>query len=69
MANVTNYDELSSFADAVKSENGEIDIWINNAGSNQLKDLMDYSVDEFKHMVDTDLIPESLVKSRFSGIV
>ena len=61
VADVTNYDELSSFADAVKSENGEIDIWINNAGSNQLKGLMDYSVDEFEHMVNTLLI------SVFSG--
>ena len=61
VADVTDYDELSSFADAVKSENGGIDIWINNAGSNQLKGLMDYGVDEFKHMVNTLFI------SVFSG--
>lgn len=33
---VTDYNALSSFADAVEAEFGQINIWINNAGSNKI---------------------------------
>lgn len=60
-ADVTDYSAMCEFADAVEKKYGGIDIWVNNAASNQMKSLMDYSVAEFKSMVDTVLV------SVFSG--
>lgn len=58
---VTNYSALSDFAQAVAQTYGGIDIWVNNAGSNQIKSLMDYDVEEFRDMTDKILV------SVFSG--
>ena len=58
---VSDYDALSAFAEEVKREYGKIDVWVNNAGSNQIKSLMDYSVEEFRRMTDLILV------SVFSG--
>ena len=58
---VTDYDALALFADEVAQKYGRIDVWINNAGSNQIKSLMDYDVEEFRSMTDKILV------SVFSG--
>lgn len=58
---VTDYGALSSFADVVENTFGQIDIWINNAGSNKIKSLMEYDADEFRAMTDSILV------STFSG--
>lgn len=58
---VTDYQAMSDFADEAAARFGKIDVWINNAGSNQIKSLMDYDVEEFRKMADTILV------SVFSG--
>ena len=58
---VTDYDALAAFADEVEKEYGQINVWVNNAGSNQIKSLMDYDVEEFRDMTDKILV------SVFSG--
>lgn len=58
---VTDYNALSSFADDVETEFGQINIWVNNAGSNKIKSLMEYDANEFRAMTDEILV------SVFSG--
>ena len=58
---VTDYDALSAFANEVTETYGRIDVWVNNAGSNHIKSLMDYDVEEFWAMTDAILV------SVFSG--
>jgi NAD(P)-dependent dehydrogenase (short-subunit alcohol dehydrogenase family) len=58
---VTNYEALETYANEVCAKYGQIDIWINNAGSNQIKSMMDYDVEEFREMTDKILV------SVFSG--
>lgn len=58
---VTDYNALAAFAEKVVEEHGKIDVWVNNAGSNQIKSLMDYDVEEFRSMTDKILV------SVFSG--
>ncbi len=58
---VTDYQAMADFADAVAQTYGRIDVWVNNAGSNQIKSLMDYDVEEFRGMTDKILV------SVFSG--
>lgn len=58
---VTDYQAMADFADAVAQTYGRIDVWVNNAGSNQIKSLMDYDVEEFRSMTD------KLLVSVFSG--
>lgn len=53
---VTDYQALASFADEVVEQYGKIDVWVNNAGSNHIKSLMDYDVEEFRAMTDVILI-------------
>ena len=53
---VTDYDALAAFADEVEAKFGAINVWINNAGSNHIKSLMDYDVDEFRAMADVILV-------------
>lgn len=58
---VTDYGALAAFADEVAEAYGRIDVWVNNAGSNHIKSLMDYDVEEFRAMTDVILV------SAFSG--
>lgn len=53
---VTDYDKMSDFANAVVAQYGKIDVWVNNAGSNYIKSLMDYEVEEFRKMTDNILV-------------
>ncbi|MGE4354721.1 MAG: SDR family NAD(P)-dependent oxidoreductase [Oscillospiraceae bacterium] len=52
---VTKYGELEQFANEITNEFGHIDVWVNNAGVNQYKFLIDYDVDDFKRIIDTNL--------------
>ncbi len=58
---VTDYAAMARYADEVETRYGRIDVWVNNAGSNQIKSLMDYDVEEFRSMTDKILV------SVFSG--
>lgn len=58
---VTDYGALESFAAQVEERCGKIDVWLNNAGSNYIKSMLDYTTDEFRKMVDIILV------SVFSG--
>lgn len=58
---VTDYGALEDFAAQVETHYGKIDIWLNNAGSNYIKSMLDYTTDEFRKMVDIILV------SVFSG--
>lgn len=58
---VTDYDALEAFAAHVEQRYGKIDIWLNNAGSNYIKSMLDFTTDEFKRMIDIILV------STFSG--
>ena len=58
---VTDYNALQTFANDVIAKYGKIDVWVNNAGSNQIKSLMDYDVEGFRKMTDIILV------SVFSG--
>lgn len=60
-ADVTDYDAMAALADEVEQTYGRIDVWVNNAGSNHIKSLMDYDVEEFRAMTDVILV------SVFSG--
>ena len=53
---VTDYDALEAFADEVMAAYGRIDVWVNNAGSNHIKSLLDYDVEEFRAMCDIILV-------------
>jgi NAD(P)-dependent dehydrogenase (short-subunit alcohol dehydrogenase family) len=50
------YDALSSFVRRVVEVNGRIDIFINNAGANQIKPLMDYDTKEFMDIIHINLV-------------
>lgn len=58
---ITDFDALARFTDCVETQYGSIDIWVNNAGSNQIKSLMEYDVNEFRKMTET------LFVATFSG--
>ena len=53
---VTDYNALEAYADEVMAAYGRIDVWVNNAGSNHIKSLMDYDVEEFRAMCDVILV-------------
>ena len=55
-ADVTKHEELQAFADAVAAKYGRIDVWINNAGANHFQKLIDYTVEEFRAMLDINLV-------------
>ena len=38
---VTDYNALEAYADEVMAAYGRIDVWVNNAGSNHIKSLLD----------------------------
>ena len=58
---MTDYPAVERFADEVAEAYGKIDVWYNNAASNQTKSLMDYSYDEFRNST------EALLVSVFAG--
>ena len=54
-ADVTDFDAMQAFADAVAEKYGRIDVWVNNAAVNQYKLLLDYDLADFQRIINTDL--------------
>lgn len=52
---VCSYEALTAFADEIQDQYGQIDIWVNNAGANQIKPLMEFSPEEFHQLFQVDL--------------
>lgn len=60
-ADVTNEQDVVTMCEAVKEKLGPVDILINNAGTNLRKKLTDFSLAEFRGVVDSSLISTFLV--------
>lgn len=63
---VTKYDQLEAFADAVVARYGRIDVWINNAGTNQFKMVIDYDYEDLMRIVETNLV-SMIMGSKFAA--
>ena len=63
---VTKYDQLEAFADAVVAKYGRIDVWINNAGTNKFKMVIDYDYEDLMRIVETNLI-SMIMGSKFAA--
>jgi NAD(P)-dependent dehydrogenase (short-subunit alcohol dehydrogenase family) len=64
-ADVTQEDQVASLAEAVKQRFGAPQILINNAGTNIRKNLVDYSLEEFRSVLDSSLISTFLMSRAF----
>jgi NAD(P)-dependent dehydrogenase (short-subunit alcohol dehydrogenase family) len=62
---VTREDEVAAVAQAVNGRFGHPQILINNAGTNLRKDLVDFTLDEFRGVVDASLISTFLLGRAF----
>lgn len=62
---VTKEEDVAAVAKAVMERFGHAQILINNAGSNLRKDLVDFSLDEFRGVVDSSLISTFLMCRAF----
>lgn len=58
---VTKYDEVEAFGQDIVDTYGRIDVWVNNAGANKYKMLLDYDVEDFLNLTNINLV------SVFSG--
>jgi len=61
-ADVTREEEVVSVAESVTHHFGAPQILINNAGINIRKNLVDYSLDEFRSVIDSSLISTFLFR-------
>jgi len=52
---MTDLEQVETFAAAVAKEYGSIDVWINNAGAMWIKPLMEMSSEEFRREIDLNL--------------
>lgn len=52
---MTDFKQVQQFAAAVVKAYGTIDIWVNNAGSMQIKPLMELSTEDFRREIDLNL--------------
>jgi NAD(P)-dependent dehydrogenase (short-subunit alcohol dehydrogenase family) len=66
-ADVTNEQDVVAMADAVTKKMGPVDIVINNAGTNIRKKLTDFTLAEFRSVIDSSLISTFLVTRAFLG--
>jgi NAD(P)-dependent dehydrogenase (short-subunit alcohol dehydrogenase family) len=66
-ADVTNEQDVVALADAVTKKMGPVDIVINNAGTNIRKKLTDFTLAEFRSVIDSSLISTFLVTRAFLG--
>jgi NAD(P)-dependent dehydrogenase (short-subunit alcohol dehydrogenase family) len=64
-ADVTREEDVATLAKAVNDRFGHPQILINNAGTNIRKDLVDYSLEEFRSVVDSSVISTFLVSRAF----
>lgn len=60
-ADVTNEQDVAAVGKAVKEKLGPVDILINNAGTNIRKNLEDFSLAEFRSVIDSSLISTFLM--------
>lgn len=65
IADVTQEEEVAGLADAVKRRFGPPQILINNAGTNIRKNLVDFSLEEFRSVLDSSLISTFLMCRAF----
>jgi NAD(P)-dependent dehydrogenase (short-subunit alcohol dehydrogenase family) len=66
-ADVTNEQDVIAMAEAVTKQLGVVDIVINNAGTNIRKPLTDFTLAEFRSVIDSSLISTFLVSRAFLG--
>jgi len=66
-ADVTNEQDVIAMAAAVTKKLGPVDIVINNAGTNIRKKLTDFTLAEFRSVIDSSLISTFLVSRAFLG--
>jgi NAD(P)-dependent dehydrogenase (short-subunit alcohol dehydrogenase family) len=64
-ADVTREDDVAAAAKAIQARFGHPQIVINNAGINVRKNLVDFTLDEFRSVLDTSLISTFLVSRAF----
>lgn len=64
-ADVTREDEVAGVAQAIQERFGSPQILINNAGINIRKNLVDYTLEEFRSVLDTSLISTFLMCRAF----
>ena len=64
-ADVTQEEEVAGLADAVSRRFGPPQILINNAGTNIRKNLVDFSLEEFRSVLDSSLISTFLMCRAF----
>lgn len=55
ICDVTDSQDAAAFADKVTQSVGPIDVWVNNAGSNQIKSLIDYDDADIEKLVGINL--------------
>lgn len=65
IADVTQEEEVAGLADAVRQRFGPPQILINNAGTNIRKNLVDFSLEEFRSVLDSSLISTFLMCRAF----
>jgi len=64
-ADVTQEKDVASMAEAVHEQFGHPQILINNAGTNIRKNLVDFSLDEFRSVLDSSLVATFLMCRAF----
>jgi len=64
-ADVTREDDVAALPDAVKAALGTPQILINNAGTNLRKNIVDFSLEEFRGVLDSSLISTFLMCRAF----
>ncbi len=65
VADVTRETEAAALSKAVREALGPVDILVNNAGTNIRKKLLDFSLDEFRSVIDSSLISTFLMSRAF----
>ena len=65
VADVTREDEVAKLAEAIGARFGHPQILINNAGINVRKNLVDFTLEEFRSVLDTSLIATFLMCRAF----
>ena len=64
-ADVTNESDIAAAAAAIQKRFGHPQILINNAGANNRKDLVDFTLDEFRAVIDSSLTSTFLMCRAF----
>ena len=64
-ADVTREDDVAALPEAVKAKLGNPQILINNAGTNLRKNIVDFSLEEFRSVIDSSLISTFLMCRAF----